>query len=94
MGGVAKRTHTSVDDLVLDHLVSRSGRPVFVNPVWLVPMVVRDQTKVNRSIRQDLHPSTSSTHKDHHRQRTDETSNKHRVGVIRGREERERSLTT
>ena len=54
-------TRTSIDDLILDHLVSRSGRPVFVNPIRLIPMVVWDQTKVDISIRQDPHPSTSHT---------------------------------
>ena len=61
MGGETKHTRTSIDDLVLDHLVSRSGSPIFVNPIRLVPMVVWDQAKVDLSIRQDLHPPTSRT---------------------------------
>ena len=46
---------------MLDHLVSRRGRPLFVDPAGLVPMLVWDQAKADLSIRQDPHPSTSQT---------------------------------
>ena len=56
-------TSTSINDLVPDHLVSCGSRLLFVNPIRLVPMVVRNQPKVNRSIRQDPDPATSPRHR-------------------------------
>ena len=58
--GVTKHRHrrTSVDNLVPNHLIPRSGRLLFVNPIRLIPMIMRNQAKLHRSIRQHLDPST------------------------------------
>ena len=61
MGAVTKHRRTSIDDLVLDHLISRSSRLFFVNPVRLEPVIMRDQSKVNRCVRQDADPSVPYT---------------------------------
>lgn len=62
VGGVTKHKHTSVNYLVPDHLVSGSSRLFFVNPIRLEPVIVRDQTEVNRCVRQDADPSASHTY--------------------------------
>lgn len=56
--GVVKHPRTSINDLILHHLIPSIGRLLLVNPIRLIPVVVRNQTKMNRSIRQDLDPSS------------------------------------
>jgi hypothetical protein len=55
--GMTKYAHTSVNDLVLDHLGSCSRRLILIDPIRLVPMIMGNQTKLNRSICQDLDSS-------------------------------------
>ena len=57
MSGVARHPHTSINDLVPHHLISGGTSLLFIDPIRLIPVVVRNQTKVNGCIRQDLDSS-------------------------------------
>ena len=56
MSGLGDCRRTSINNLVLHHLVSSGSSLLFVNPIRLEPVVMWDQTEVNRGIRQHRDP--------------------------------------
>lgn len=44
---ITQLIHTTIDDVVLHHLVARFGGLCFVNVVWLDPVLSGDKTKLH-----------------------------------------------
>jgi hypothetical protein len=50
---------TSIDDIVSDHLLPLFGSLVLINPVWLLPVLLRDDTKLDFRIGHSQDTTTS-----------------------------------
>jgi hypothetical protein len=43
--------HTSIDDLIVNHVLPSCGRTGLVDPFWLIPVVMRDDAELNFGVR-------------------------------------------